>query len=664
MSGTKKLDKIKNQINAKTDALEIQDIVETPNGFSMNAVVKREEGLPTLIRDKAIRTHMHYTTAAPRVVTRDALGPSYLDLAKKSVVDATANELFSRSIDYYKAKGIYGAYVDALTDFTCKGFENDIDDPDIKLFFDSWVFDTNFEEVVWWVAFDFFRVGFVRTYRVFGKYEPNINPYRLPGESTAKRAPGGVTSSYTGGVTSLAELLKIKGKYEKAARKNIWSKSYIPIAYTVLNPLAIEVKGSLMFGMESVVLKSAALAEVRKIMELPSSEQTPTDKDLIKLLPNDWKKAIEKGEDIPLDPKALGAVDYRKMPYERYPMPRGAKAFESVEYKESLVQADYSTLDGISNYILKITVGTDAHPVKTQEELEKVAALFDTTSKSFDVVWNHTLNVEKITSPEIASILGKEKYGQVNSDLDGAFGIRGLIDGSSVGGNAESVKLATKRIIEEVNYARRKIARWISNEYIAIAEAMDFTRIPKIRFDDMALKDEILMMSMVQGMIDRRIISYQTGLKKLGFDPKTILAELQEEKPLVQNGDIGIIGSPYNPKAVPALSEPILEEPDAVIDNDGPGVVDTGGPSKQPSGQQKTPEGVPSEGRPKKGGGSPKTKNLNPKVKAPKPKTPRQAASLSGEDSEEFLAGLKQRILNELSTEELLELASNLVNKN
>jgi hypothetical protein len=135
---------------------------------------------------------------------------------------------------------------------------------------------------------------------------------------------------------------------------------------------------------------------------------------------------------IKLDSQYVGEVDYRKMPYERYPKPRGVKAFDSLEYKNSLREADLSTLDGITNSILKITIGSDEFPVTDQAQLETVARIFDTPSKSFDVVWNHTLAVEKIISPEIGEILGQDKYKQVNEDITGALAFsRALLDGKT-----------------------------------------------------------------------------------------------------------------------------------------------------------------------------------------------------------------------------------------
>jgi hypothetical protein len=142
--------------------------------------------------------------------------------------------------------------------------------------------------------------------------------------------------------------------------------------------------------------------------------------------------------------------------------------------------------------------------------------------------------------------------------------------------------LAVKTIIEEVNYARDELTEWIYNEYRQVAEAAGFDRHPKVRWDDMVLKDEIMMTSLIQGMIDRRIISYQTGHEKLGLSHQTELHQLQREKPLVLKGDLGLWGSPYNPKAQPFVEDELDERQ-----------------GLSPEDVQLTPEGTPSEGRPR-----------------------------------------------------------------
>lgn len=513
-----------------------------------NVEIIGKESAADLIGDNPVMP-IHKAAGNRRLIELDPLSRGDLDLARTSVLSDDPSALIQRSIDYYRTKDVYGTAINVLTNFASKGFENDIDDPEIKAVFDNWVLDTGFDKTVEDIFFDFFRAGLVRTYKIMGKYEPDIN----------------FLSSHP----KIPEAAKLVTGKETALHKNRYSKTHVPIRYTILNPTMVTIKGSLMFGQTATFLKKEAGQEIKVLLEMDKADLSEFQKKVIKNLPAVFKKAILDGKDIPLDPDLIGEVDYRRMPYERYPIPRGARAFEAVEFKDELRKADYSTLDGITNYILLIKVGNDQYPIQKQETLERAAELFDTVSKSYKVVWNHTLNVEKITSPEIGQVLGQDKYKQVNDDITGAVGIvRALIDGLG-GANQKATELATKSVIEEINYARRQVARWIYKEYRQVAKAMGFDRIPKVRFDDMALRDEVQMMSLIQGMIDRRIISYRTGQTALGFDPETELAQMQEEKKLIQDGVLGLVGSPFQQS----------------------------GGGTQPT--QNTPKGTPSEGRPK-----------------------------------------------------------------
>jgi len=364
----------------------------------------------------------------------------------------------------------------------------------------------------------------------------------------------------------------------------------MPIAYTVLNPTLIEIEGSLLFDKSKVKLTPSD--ELRKLLTKPGAELTDDEKEIIKLLPSDFKAAVVGGGGIPLDPMYVGAVDYRKMPYERYARPRGIKAFDSLDYKKALRQADLSTLDGISNYILKITVGNDEFPVTDQTQLETVAKLFDTPSKSFDVVWNHTLSVEKIVSPEIGEILGQEKYMQVNEDITGALAMsRALIDGTTDVNVAEA-GLIVRTVIEEINYARRQVTRWAYEEYRQIANAVGFDRIPRIRWDNTVLRDVILYMSTIAQLVDRRMLSYRTALEQLGFDYPNEFNNMQNELPSVLEGILGIVGSPFQ-----QAKQPVQGAPKGTPSGGRPKgkTVKTKQPSTQPQKKTKVQKKSPSQ---------------------------------------------------------------------
>lgn len=456
-------------------------------------------------------------------LTRDSLSRSYLDLAlTKDVYDEDPKVLYEKVMRYYYTEPIVGSVINILSSLSSKGFENDIDDVDIKNFFDTWVFDVNFEEVIDWIFLELFKTSHVTTYKYIANYEPRISTIQPAGSKKSTKT-------------------KSTGKSENAAKKKIWSKGHLPVGYTVLNPSLVNITGNLLFNNVSVSLTPPK--ELGDLLKKNTSDLTDDEKALIKALPSDLKKAAEGGGDYQLDSRLVGNITYKKQPYERYARPRTARIFESVEYKKSLRNADLSTLDGISNYILKITVGNDEFPVTSQEELEAVAKLFDTPSKSFDVVWNHTLKIEKIVSPEIDKILGQAKYQQVNEDITGGLSFtRALLDATDVTAGSEWAIGAVK---EDIDYARRQVTRWIYNEYRQIAEAMGFDRFPRVRWDENILRNDILYKNVIASMVDRRMISYETALETLGFDYTNELGNMQNELPLVIAGTFGLRGSPF-----------------------------------------------------------------------------------------------------------------------
>lgn len=545
--------KVKEEINSKYPNVKVIDISEDGGEVSMEVSVGDKElaYLSKNSRSQPISFVGFDSGSSSSIYRRDILTRSELDLMDKSVLKSKPHELFRKSIDYYYTKDIYGTVIRNLSNFASTGFENDIDDEKIKLFFDNWNMDIGFHELLEQIFFDVFRVGMVRTYKVLGRYSPDINIF--------KSIDFGISDSNN----------------DSAARKYRWSREHIPIHYTILNPLLIDIEGSLLFGQTYVVLKASALDEIRDLLDKQGkSALTDAQLKILNSVPRDMLKAAKEHKPYVFNQELIGSVDYRKQPYERYPKPRGVSAFDVIDYKDELRKADFSTLDGITNHILKITVGNDEYPVTDQVVLENVAELFNTPSKSYQVVWNHTLQIEKIVSPEIEAILGSEKYRQVNEDYTGALGVvRALIDGTG-DINPAAAELAMKGVIAEIEYSRKLVRRWVYKEYRAVAEAMGFDRYPVVRFDDIELRDVVELMRVYQGMIDRRMMSYETGIKKLGLDSYTEMKRLEREKDKVLDGSFGIIGSPYNPKAVPPMANENVQE------------------------KQRTPTGTPSEGRP------------------------------------------------------------------
>jgi len=593
--GAKEISKVTADIKKKYPDAGLEKIEWDGNkvSFFTRPTEKALAGLPA---KDAIKLR---TVERASTLRRSALDRTALDLSQgyRGVTEESPQDLFSRAYKYYFEQDIYGSHIDVLTNLAGKGFENDCDDEDIKHFYDVWGIDVKIKRVLRWILFDFFRVGMVRTYKVVGKYEPGIS-YLSPQPGTKiERGVLKQMSQRADRINKKREELAIEqehnGESEKAQKKRKWSKGYIPIGYTILNPLNVTIEGNLLFDNTKVTLTPSD--ELKKMLQKNQSELTHDEKELVKNLPNDFKKAVLEGN-IPLDPDYVGEVDYRKQPYERYPKPRGSKAFEALEYKSKLREADLSTLDGITNYILKITIGSDEFPVRSQTELEAVSKLFDTASKSFDVVWNHTLEIEKIVSPEIEAILGQDKYKQVNEDIMGGIAMsRAMFDGTAKMSQGEA-GLYTRTLVEEINYAREEVEEWIYKEYREIAEAQGFDKFPKIRWDNAILRDIILYMSTISQLVDRRMLSYRTALEQLGFEFENEFTNMQEEFPHVMDGTLGIVGSPFQQFLGGGGNQPVQSAPKGTPSNGRP--VGKPGTKKKPGDpkkQTKVPNQSPSQ---------------------------------------------------------------------
>jgi len=539
------------------------------------------------------------------VMYRDPLKRSDLDLAKPDIANEAPHKIYARMKAYYRSKDVFGSFVRTMVNMAISGFENDCEDLKIKEFYDNWCQDVDIYQVLEWVFQEFYTTGFVRTYKVVGKYEPQVNRLKDMPNPPKPKVP-----KKTQGMTPK----------EYAERKKRWSKGYIPLAYTVLNPLEIEIKGSVFLNQTRVVLRPN---EDMKAMVTRAETQTPltdAEKNILDNIPPEIKSAIKSGKDVELDPDFVGEVDYRRMPNEKYPLPPFAPALEVIEYKEQLKEADYSTIDGITSEVLVVTVGDKDNPVLEDEDLRKVSQLFNTAQKAFSVVWNHTLKVQRVEVQGIDKIFGPQKFVQAETDLSGSIGLpRAMLDGVVIGSSSkDALDLAIKAVSAELNYARNQVARWLYNEYKMIADAFGFDRYPTIRWDERVLKDELAMMTVVQGMVDRRIISYYTAHKKLGLDPGFELKKMQEEAPLVKKGDIGIIGSPYQKG---------------------------GGEGTQPT--QKAPKGAPSEGRPP-----------TPAPKTPAPATPPgQTKEIIRKETKHVKEEIRRGAIQELKKLSLAELA-------
>lgn len=502
--------------------------------------------------------------AAAEVTYRDRLTPMFLDIRRRRRVDEEeAQRLYRRSASEYRKSGAYGSAIDALIDFSIKGFEHEVQDPEIKEYFDSYAKDVKLVSFIQNIFHSIWLNGACHIVTSESKYKPHSDGISsIPGKPPSKiaksrskkemealeRGKKGLESflkekfgekSYAEIASDLNEAIQ-----EVALRKMITDvPTTVPTDFSLIDPSLVNVNDSLMFeDKQRIVLKAEALEEVRNLLERQSSgdpedKLTEREQQLLKLLPSKMKQAAVNNDPYVLEDKLTYNIFYRKLNYERRSKPPLSRVFDDLDYKEELRKADFATLDGIVNYILLVTVGDDKSPVTDPAQLKAIADAIDTPSKAYHIVWTHAIDMKYVTPDRVGEILGEEKYKPVNSDIFLSLGVpRAIIDGTEV--SQFGAKLAVVATNAKISSVRMLVEDWIYDIYKRVSAAAGFDHYPKIRWasETISLDSLATKRTNISNLIAQKHISWESGVNDLGFDPESELSKLKEQLPLEEEG--------------------------------------------------------------------------------------------------------------------------------
>jgi hypothetical protein len=177
--------------------------------------------------------------------------------------------------------------------------------------------------------------------------------------------------------------------------------------------------------------------------------------------------------------------------------------------------------------LVTVTIGNDEYPAD-DKDLEAIAQLFQTPSKSYTVFWNHTLQVQ-FHKPEGLDTLTQDKYKQVNDDILAGLGVsRVLIDGQ--GANFSTAWVSILSLIERLENTRHKVVSWLEDEYKRIADENGFKTVPKVQFNKMNLREDNYIRDVLLAMYDRGLLDEEDILKETGRDYESIVETKKRNK--------------------------------------------------------------------------------------------------------------------------------------
>ena len=291
-------------------------------------------------------------------------------------------------------------------------------------------------------------------------------------------------------------------------------KNQIPIRYTVLNPADVVIYAAASFHNVKYykVLNQYELEQLRE-------KKTEEDRIMYNALPEDVKRIIDNGNYggegvyIPIDPENLYTIFYKKQPYEPFAIPFGYPVLRDLNHKEELKQIDQAISRCIENALLLITMGDKKDQYGNginKVAMEKMQELLSNESVSRVLVSDYTTKGEWLI-PEIGEILNPIKYQVVNEDI--REGLLNVMMGSDKFANAA---MKTQIFLERLKEGREVfLNEFLQKEINKVCKMMNFKSIPRAKFQQIDLKDEVQFAKIFTRLIEIGVLTPEQGLKAI-----------------------------------------------------------------------------------------------------------------------------------------------------
>jgi hypothetical protein len=287
-------------------------------------------------------------------------------------------------------------------------------------------------------------------------------------------------------------------------------KYTIPTRYVILNPADIQVGGNISFTANKYykILSGYELERLR-------NPRTKEDEEVLKTLdPETIKKIKERSSrvNIPLDPKQINAVFYKKQDYEPFAVPMGYPVLDDINWKAEMKKMDMAVARTMQQTILLVTMG--AEPEKggiNQRNLQAMQNLFANESVGRVLIADYTTKAEFVI-PQIGTILDSKKYEVVDRDIQN--GLNSIITG---GGE----KFANQNIKIELFMARLRQARetflnqFLIPEIKRVAKDLGFKNYPTPYFHKLSLKNDEVMARIYSRLVEVGVLTAEEGLEAL-----------------------------------------------------------------------------------------------------------------------------------------------------
>jgi len=490
--------------------------------LAKNSIVNKSD-LPKKVQARMKRKTVRAATGAVRMGNPTFYQPLFQTTNMLLPRDRRERNEWCRH--FYRTEPIIATALDLHTEFPISDLSNICSDPYIKRFFDYMAFDKlDLINLLLDIGLEYWKIGDVFPFGQFNESE------------------------------------------------GIWEN------FTLLNPDYVNVTSSIFAGEQQI-----ELIPDDQITNIISGGPSGEFGDLYRQFPDDIITQVKMGKNIQLDNRLVSHIAHKASPYETWGTPLMMRCFKTLIYKDKLRQAQ----DAIANrHIMPLRVakiGTPGEPMPTTEDIESFRDTLlevEDDPNSF-IVYHYGLSFEYVGSTGKILPLNTE-FDFIQNELMTGLGItQAMLNGDGSAYSAANV--GAEALARRYMAYRLRLESWIRNKvYKPIAETQGFYKpingsiarrymspkeikraaankemeliVPKILWQHQDLTSNQTVMSFIQSLRDKGLVSMTTVLPLLSLDPETEKRNLEKER--------GTVFDENRPKTGPLPNEgkPIVNE--------------------------------------------------------------------------------------------------------
>lgn len=293
----------------------------------------------------------------------------------------------------------------------------------------------------------------------------------------------------------------------------------IPLCYTFLNPMTIEVVAEELSAFAGIFYYTMKLSP-----RLISMIQNPRDEyeiGMVNSLPDDIRVPVQRDgkRAIKISDNDLCVSYYKKDDWQVWANPMIYSMLDDLIAFEKMKLADLAALDGAISHIRIWKLGSLEHKLLPNDAaIQKLSDLLlnNVGGGSMDLIWGPDLELSE-TSTEIHKFLGSAKYETTLMNIYGGLGVPPTMTGAATnGGGFNNNFISLKTLTERLRYGRQKLNDFWEHESRMIQRAMRFKEPATLVFDHMNLCDEIAEKALWIQLNDRSVISDETLQERFG----------------------------------------------------------------------------------------------------------------------------------------------------